>query len=187
MSYLFAFLYCSWGFQGKDTEVVSHSLLQWTMFCQNCPYSVPPTLQQATPDPCLLWRLLDTHGEVWVSFLWDHCSFFLGPGVHKLLFLPSKSLFPQSYISSGGSMLGLMATSSKRVFAIPKSSTPKAPDPAAVHCWPIPLQETLKHSSGSVLSGLWVLVHTRFVWALWASLAGMGLIVNVILPLLPSF
>ena len=28
---------CSWGSQGKDTEVVSHSLLQWTTFCQNSP------------------------------------------------------------------------------------------------------------------------------------------------------
>ena len=25
---------CSWGSQGKHTEAVSHSLLQWTMFCQ---------------------------------------------------------------------------------------------------------------------------------------------------------
>ena len=32
MSYLFAFSYCSWGFQGKNTEVVCHSLLQWTSF-----------------------------------------------------------------------------------------------------------------------------------------------------------
>ena len=136
-------------------------------------HSVPPTLQPATADPCLLWRLPDTHGQVWVSFLWGHCSFLLGPGVHKLLFVPSRSLFPQSCVSSGGSMVGLMATSSKRAFAIPKSTTPKAPDPAAVH-WPIPLQEILKHNSGSVLRGLWVLVCTRFVWALWASLAGMG-------------
>ena len=35
--YLFAFLYCSWGSQGQNTEVVCHSLLQWTTFCQNCP------------------------------------------------------------------------------------------------------------------------------------------------------
>ena len=27
---MFAFLYCSWGSQGKNTEVVCHSLLQWT-------------------------------------------------------------------------------------------------------------------------------------------------------------
>ena len=33
VSYLFAFSYCSWGSQGKNTEVVCHSLLQWTTFC----------------------------------------------------------------------------------------------------------------------------------------------------------
>ena len=35
MSYLFAFSYCSWGSQGKIAEVICHSLLQWTMFCQS--------------------------------------------------------------------------------------------------------------------------------------------------------
>ena len=30
----------------------------------------------------------------------------LGPGVPKVLFVPSKSLFPQSCVSSGGSMVG---------------------------------------------------------------------------------
>ena len=34
VSYLFAFSYCSWSSQGKNTEVVCHSLLQWTTFCQ---------------------------------------------------------------------------------------------------------------------------------------------------------
>ena len=34
MSYLFAFSYCSWGSQGKNTEVVCHSLLWWSTFCQ---------------------------------------------------------------------------------------------------------------------------------------------------------
>ena len=33
----FAFSYCSWGFQGKNTEVVCHSLPQWTIFCQTSP------------------------------------------------------------------------------------------------------------------------------------------------------
>ena len=56
-------------------------------------HSVPPTLQQATADPRLCQRLLDTHGRVWVSFLWGHCSFLLGPGMHKVLFVPSKNLF----------------------------------------------------------------------------------------------
>ena len=34
---LFAFSYCSWDSQGKNTEVVCPSLLQWTTFCQSSP------------------------------------------------------------------------------------------------------------------------------------------------------
>ena len=55
-------------------------------------HSVLLTLQQATTDPRLCWRLPDTHRQVWVSLLWGHCSFLLGPGAHKLLFVPSKRL-----------------------------------------------------------------------------------------------
>ena len=43
-------------------------------------HTVPPTLQQATTNPHLHQGLLDTHGQVWVSLLWGHCSLFLGPG-----------------------------------------------------------------------------------------------------------
>ena len=53
-----------------------------------------PALQQATADPRLRRRLLDTYGQVWVSPLWGHCFFLLGPAVHEVLFVPSKSLFP---------------------------------------------------------------------------------------------
>ena len=77
-------------------------------------HPMPPTLQQATVGPRLHKRLLDTHGQVWVSLLWGHCSFLLGLGAHKVLSVPSKSLFPQSCVSSGGSMVGLMAISSKK-------------------------------------------------------------------------
>ena len=41
VSYLFAFSYCSWGSQGKNTKVVCHSLLQGTTFChewKRCPF-----------------------------------------------------------------------------------------------------------------------------------------------------
>ena len=38
--------------------------------------------------------------QVWVNFLWGHCSILLGPGAHKVLVVPSKSLFPQSCIMS---------------------------------------------------------------------------------------
>ena len=120
------------------------------------------TLQQATTDPRLHQRLLDIPGQVWVSVLWGHCSFLLGPGAHRVLSVPSKSLFPQSCVSSGGSMVGLMATSSKRAYAIPRSAAPE----------PLPLQHSTadlychRRHSNTVLSqslwGLWVLVHTRF-------------------------
>ena len=115
--------------------------------------SVPLTPQQATVHPRLLQRLQNIHRQVWLSLLWGHCSFLLGSGAHKVLFLPCKSLFPQSCVSSGSAMVGLMMTSSKRVYAIPKSALPRAPAPVAGHCWPIPPQKMLKHSSVSVSVG----------------------------------
>ena len=93
-----------------------------------------PTLQQATANLRLCWRLLYTHVQVWVSLLCGHCSFLLDSGAHKALFVPSKSLFPQSCVSSGSSIVGLMVTSSKRAYAIPRSTAPRDPAPAAVHC-----------------------------------------------------
>ena len=60
-------------------------------------------------------------------------SLLLSPGswCTQILFVLSKSLFPQSHVSSGGSMVGLMATSSKRAYATP---TPRAPAPTGIHC-----------------------------------------------------
>ena len=84
-----------------------------------------PTLQQATTDPHLHWRLLDTHRPFWVSLLWGHCSFLLGPGVYEVLFVPSKSLFSQSCVSSGGFVVGFVTTSSMRAYAIPRSIAPE--------------------------------------------------------------
>ena len=46
---------------------------------------------------------------------------------------PSRVYFWQS-VSSGSSMVGLMVTSSKRAYAIPRSAASRAPAPAAVHC-----------------------------------------------------
>ena len=48
----------------------------------------------------------------------------------------------QSCVSSGSSMVGLMVTSSKRAYAIPKSAAPRAPAPVAVHCGLASPQET---------------------------------------------
>ena len=71
VSYLFAFSYCSRGSQGKNTEVVCHSLLQWTTFCQNSP-PWPICLEQ----PYMAWLSfieLDktvVHVIRLASFLW---------------------------------------------------------------------------------------------------------------------
>ena len=61
-----------------------------------------------------------------------------------------------------------------RAYAIPRSAVPRAPASEAGHCW---LYLCRRHSNtvlAQSLWGLWVLVHTRFVWTLWVSLAGMG-------------
>ena len=53
-SIMFVFSNCSWGSQGKNTEVVCHSLLQWTTFGQTSP-----------PWPiCLGWP-----HTAWLSFI----------------------------------------------------------------------------------------------------------------------
>ena len=63
------------------------------VLCMHCALSAPSPAA-SHHEPTLHRKLLDTHWQVWVSLLWDHCSFLLGPGVHKVLFVPSKSLLP---------------------------------------------------------------------------------------------
>ena len=93
----------------------------------------------------------------------------------------------QSCVSSGSSMVGLMASSSKRAYAIPRSTAPRAPAPVADHCRPGPPQETLKHSSGSVsgVPGSWcaqgLFEPSERLWQ------ECGLILNANSPLLPSY
>ena len=84
------------------------------------------------PQPCS--RPLLTHpsaGETWTL---TGKSGSVRPGAHKILFVPSKSLFRQSCVSSGGCMVGLMVTSSERAYAIPRPAAPQSPCPVAVHC-----------------------------------------------------
>ena len=120
-------------------------------------YSEPSTLQQATADPCLHERLLDAHRQLWVSLLWGPCSFLLHPGA-QVFFVPSKSLFLQSCVSTGSFVMGLMVTSSKRAYA-----TPRVPASAAGHYRLISLQETLKYSKAGLSQSLWgFLVSTKF-------------------------
>ena len=56
-------------------------------------YSVPLTPQQATVNPRLQPTVQETPGHSWASLaqsLMGHCCFLLGPGGHKVLFVPSK-------------------------------------------------------------------------------------------------
>ena len=113
-------------------------------------------------------------------------SLLLSPGVHKVLFVPSKSLFSQSCVSSGSSMVGLTATFSKTAYVILKSAAPIAP---------VPWQSTgdpyfLRRHSNTVLLSLCEVSGSLYtqdlfepsehLWQEW------GLILNTISPLLPS-
>ena len=146
-----------------------------------------PTLQQATTNPCLCQRHQDTHRQVWVSLLWGHCSFLQGPGAHKVLFVPSKSLFPQSCVSSGSSMAGLMVTSPKRAYVIPRSTAPRSLCPSSSSLLThTPSGDTQTQFCLSVCraSGSWctqgMFEPSKHLWRVW------GLILNAILPLLLS-
>ena len=57
-------------------------------------HSVPPTLQQATTDPRLHWRLLDTPRQVWVSLLWGHAPFSWVLVQARFCLCPSRVYFP---------------------------------------------------------------------------------------------
>ena len=108
----------------------------------HCLHSMPLTLHQATAAPRLCCRLLDTQRQVWVSLLWGHCLFLLSPGACKGFVCALQECVSQSCVSSGGSTIGLMVTSSKRAYAIPRSTAPGAPAPTAVHCLPISTGDT---------------------------------------------
>ena len=156
-------------------------------------HSVPPAggtaalMQQATIEPCL-WletpgHSLESLGQSLVG------SLLLSPGswCTQCSVCALQESISQSCVSSGSSLLGLMATSSKRAYAIPKSAASRAPTPAAVHSWPVPPQETLRRSSVSVSVGsLGPSVHkvclcSQCLWWKW------GLILNWNSPLLLSY
>lgn len=91
-----------------DNEV-NGDLLQGSPYFTAAP--VPTNLQQAYTGPHLyhadFWTL---PGLVWVNLLLGLTPSLLSPGAHVALFVPSKSLFTQSCVSSGSSIVGLMVT-----------------------------------------------------------------------------
>ena len=99
------------------------------MYCYTqCPQpcSRPPLTHGSSGDS---WTFIGKSGSV-SSGVTAPFSWVL---VHKILFVPSNSLFSQFCVSSGSSMVGLMVTSSKKPYAISRSAAPKASVPVAVH------------------------------------------------------
>ena len=77
VSYLFAFSYCSWGSQGKNTEIVCHSLLQWTTFCHNSP---PWPVRLGWPFTA--WLIVSlSHTRLWS--MWSIWLVFCDGGFHS--------------------------------------------------------------------------------------------------------
>ena len=95
----------------------------------------------SAPDPAAGHHrhmpLPETLGHSWASLGQSLVgSLLLSPGswfVQGFVCALQESV-SQSCVSSGGSMVGLMATSSKRAYAIPRSIAPRAPTPAAGQC-----------------------------------------------------
>ena len=88
---------------------------------------------------------LETPGHSWASLGQSLVgSLLLSPGSWCTRFCCAlQESISQSCVSSGSSMVGLMVTSSKRAYAIPKSAVPRAPVPVADHCQPVSPQGTL--------------------------------------------
>ena len=145
------------------------------------PRSVPPACSshhRPTPPP-------GTPGHSWASLghVWGHCSFLLGPSAHKVLFELSKSLFP-----SPGYVLAALWWGYWR--PPPRGLMPR---PGLLNPEPLPLRQATadphllrrhSHSSGSASVGSWCIQGlfepSKHLWWAW------GLILNAILPLLPS-
>ena len=152
------------------------------------------TATLSTPDPaaghCRPMPLPETPGHSQASlgqFLVE--SLLLSPGswcIQGSVCALQESV-SQSCVSSGGSVMALMATSSKRAYAITQVCCTQRPCPCSSPLLTHTLQETLKHSSGSVSVGsLGPGTHKICLSPLSMS-GGKGLILNAFSPLLPSF
>ena len=152
------------------------------------PHSVSWILHQATTDPQLCQRILDTFGEVWVSLLWGHCFFLLGPCLHKVLSVPSKSLFPQSCVSSSSSMGGVNGDLLQEGLCHTQVCCTQSPCPCGrplLTCTSTGDAQTLEGRSGLVSveypgANKVLSEPSKCLWWVW------GLILNVISPLLLS-
>ena len=86
------FLPCSLFWGQTAVEVMAVMVLSFKRACVRIVFTVPDPMA-ATVDPCFSQRVLDTHRQIWLSLLWGHWAFLLGPGVHKVLLEPSYLLW----------------------------------------------------------------------------------------------
>ena len=105
---------------------------------------------------------LETPGHSWASLGQSLVgSLLLSPGSCCTRFcLCLQESISQSCVSSGRSIVGLMATTSKRAYAIPRSAAPRAPAPNGR---PLLTCTFAGDTQTQFLLGLWVQVRTRFV------------------------
>ena len=113
-------------------------------FCNQIPLASKVKFPGGSQPLCWTPRLGNL---VWVLELWQQCRNFFGTSFSSLWAVCSVALWWGSH-------------------AAPlRSAAARSPVRAAGHCWPMPLQETFKHSRHvwlSLLWGPWALVHTRF-------------------------
>ena len=118
-----------------DQTMVELMKIMVTFFkrpCVHCCTQCPPTLQQATAHASSgdSWILKGKSGSVLVGSL----LFSPGSWCTQGSVCARQESVSQSCRSSGSSVVGLMATSSKTAYAIPRSTARRAPALAAVHC-----------------------------------------------------
>ena len=113
-----------------------------------CMYCYSPCPQPCSRPPLTHAYIGDSQTPTGKSGTVSRVVTVLSPGCWCTRFCCAlQESISQSCVSYGSSVVGLMVTSSKRTYAIP---TPRAPDLTADHCWPVPPQGMLKHSSVSV-------------------------------------
>ena len=156
------------------------------------PHSVPLTLQQATADPCLHWRLLDTNSQASLgqSFVG---SLLLSPGswcAQGFVCALQESVFPllhKFWWLYGGVNGDLLQKGLCHIQVCCTQGPCPCDSPLLTHISTGDTQ-TLKGRSGSVSMGFLgpgahnvLFESSECLWRVW------GLFLNVILPLLPSF
>ena len=121
-----------------------------TSFKRSCTCTAALIVPDPAPGHCrphLHQRLLDTHRQVWLSLLWGHCSFLLGPGAHKVLSVPSKCLFPQFCNQIPLAFKVTFPRGSQSLSLIPRLGN---------LLWALELLQQLKEFFDIILSSLWV-------------------------------